>query len=424
VVELSAKLKPITEKQIRFGREKCHSDYVVRSRRSLFCLECGHTWKEEIKLLTDIDKGCDCPGCGKLLKLSENHNGTIASKTYYGIITTLKDMQVIRIFVFEKHMKKLKTPEYFQREVMQHWIDTKGNVITMSLAVNGLSRYFDEWIRDSELEVKPPPTPGAYRAEKRYDIGPFIFYPERRVLPIIKRNGYKGSFHGLSPQKFFSYILKYQKFETLLKAGQTALLKSFSYHQKNIDLHWDTIRICIRNNYIISNTNDWFDYIHLLYEFGRDLRNPKYVCPDNLKKAHDRYVKKHREVMRRKKLEEIRAMIEDAEPEYMEQKGKFFGIEFSENDITVKVLKSVREFDMESELLGHCVFENKYYKKKDSLVLSAKIEDTSIETIEVSLREMKIIQARGKKNKPTPHHARIVNLVEKNMDLIAKISKN
>lgn len=34
----------------------------------------------------------------------------------------------------------------------------------------------------------------------------------------------------------------------------------------------------------------WFDYLKLLEHYRKDLHNAHYVCPKNLKKAHDLYV--------------------------------------------------------------------------------------------------------------------------------------
>jgi hypothetical protein len=54
------------------------------------------------------------------------------------------------------------------------------------------------------------------------------------------------------------------------------------------------------------------------------------------------------------------------------------------------------------------------------LILSARIDNEPIETIEVSLSQMKIIQARGRSNGTTEHHDKIVNLVKSNLHLIEK----
>lgn len=58
------------------------------------------------------------------------------------------------------------------------------------------------------------------------------------------------------------------------------------------------------------------------------------------------------------------------------------------------------------------------YKRIDSLILSATIDGKRIETVEVSLKTLKVIQSRGVCNKLTEYHERIVELVERNAELI------
>ena len=75
----------------------------------------------------------------------------------------------------------------------------------------------------------------------------------------------------------------------------------------------------------------------------------------------------------------------------------------------------------EGEYMHHCVFSNGYYKKKDSLILSAKNEDgVRIETIEVLLNTGKVNQCFGKFNKFTEHHEKILKIVNDNMNQIMK----
>ena len=64
----------------------------------------------------------------------------------------------------------------------------------------------------------------------------------------------------------------------------------------------------------------------------------------------------------------------------------------------------------------HCVAG--YHSKADSLILSACIDGKRIETIEVSISQLKVIQSRGVCNKNTEHHDRIIQLVEQNISLI------
>ena len=68
--------------------------------------------------------------------------------------------------------------------------------------------------------------------------------------------------------------------------------------------------------------------------------------------------------------------------------------------------------------LHHCVGQCKYYKKPNSLVLSARIDGERIETVELSLETFKVLQSRGICNGNSPYHDAIINLVQKNVGLV------
>jgi hypothetical protein len=213
--------------------------------------------------------------------------------------------------------------------------------------------------------------------------------------------------------------------ETLLKTKQISLLRYYSEARGAISATWmPPIKICIRNNYIIKDIQTWMDYVQLLIYFKKDLRNSKYVCPSDLKLVHDRLVSKKRAIQRRQELEQMRLEIQEAQVQYIEQKQAYFGLQFSAKDITVKVIETVKEFMEEGDELNHCLFTNEYHKKADSLVLSARIKNKPIETIEVSLTDLKILQARGQGNKATKYHKEIVKLVNNNLHMIKAASNN
>ena len=111
------------------------------------------------------------------------------------------------------------------------------------------------------------------------------------------------------------------------------------------------------------------------------------------------------------------------ERRFHELKSKFFGISFTDGTIQVHVLESVREHLEEGVAMHHCVFDNAYYLKENSLILSATIEGRRIETIEVSLDTLKVVQSRGVCNKNTEYHDQIVSLVNANRKLIRQRMK-
>lgn len=83
------------------------------------------------------------------------------------------------------------------------------------------------------------------------------------------------------------------------------------------------------------------------------------------------------------------------EKRFHELKSKFFGIRFTDGTIQVHVLESVQEHLEEGVAMHHCVFDNAYYLRENSLILSATIEGRRIETIEVNLDTLKVVQSRG-----------------------------
>ena len=123
------------------------------------------------------------------------------------------------------------------------------------------------------------------------------------------------------------------------------------------------------------------------------------------------------------KFEELRTKIELSQVVFEEDKAHFFGLFFQEDNIQIKVIDSVQGFLEEGDIHNHCVFNNEYYKEKNSLILSALVNNEPTETIEIDLQSLKIKQARGKGNKATPHHKKIIEIVNKNMFQIQKIAQ-
>ena len=162
----------------------------------------------------------------------------------------------------------------------------------------------------------------------------------------------------------------------------------------------------------------YFDYLEMSDAIGRDVRSPKYLCPKNLKKAHDEVMKLKQKLDAKINLEKQKQKAIKDEAIYLKQKGKFFGIAFGDDLIQISVLQSVIDFWEEGIEMHHCVFTNRYFSKPESLILSARIGDKRIETVEVNLKTLDVVQSRGVCNKYTEYHDRIIGLVKKNINLI------
>ena len=187
---------------------------------------------------------------------------------------------------------------------------------------------------------------------------------------------------------------------------------------RNFERYWPSIRIAARNGYTVKDASLWCDYLDTLRELGKDLHSPKYVYPENLREEHDRYMVKLNRLRAERRKAEQEAFILKCEEAYQQAKARFFGLSFHDGKIRIHVLESVREFFDEGEAMHHCVYSNGYYRKDDSLILSATLDGKRIETVEVSLSKLAVVQSRGVCNKNTSYHARIIDLVNRNMSLI------
>lgn len=407
---LSFSLLKIKPEVYAWAEKNIFLKWGVLSRSKFYCLECAHVWKP-----TDpntCSKFTACSTCKAKLKIQYYNQLHFKELEYSAVLQTYRGFQVVRIICSQKHMKKNCAPTYFHNEVMQHWISPKGEVRTLSLSVNVFAQNCDAWKFYSTLEIRPKD----FCHNAKYCINPYKVYPNAKVLPILKRNGFKTSVHSIAPQVLFTALLKDSIAETLLKAKQFSLLKYYlGASRQNIKRNWQAVKTVIKNGYLISDITIWEDYIELLQYFKKDLNSALYVCPTSLNEAHDLLVCRKRELLRKKKLQDLRLEIEKAQKRYVSDKKRFFGLLFKEKELSISVIKNVKDFMQEGDDLGHCVFTNEYYDRKDSLILSAKVTEKSVETIEISLSRMEVLQCRGMKNEPSGHHSQILHLLKQNL---------
>jgi hypothetical protein len=306
----------------------------------------------------------------------------------------------------------LEEAKHFAHEISQHWITPNGKHKVMSAALSS-NGFYNRW-RFISMEL---------RVDKdKYYFGDRI-YPDAKYIPQLKRNGFKRSFHGCNPVVFISTLLSEPYFETLLKAGQFKALENFNHKERAIKELWSSIKICIRQGYKIDRFTDWIDYVYLLRTFGRDIYSPKYICPENFEREHNRYVGKRRIQREKEALEKQKERLVEDNKIYQEQKKAFLGMTFSNGILDLVIPESVEDILIEGNELHHCVYVNYYYKQKDSLIFSARKEGKRICTIQYSLKNMKVLHARGIQNSDTSYEKDIIELLDKNKRKIKKLAK-
>lgn len=427
VAKLSATLRPITATQRQWAYCHCVEHFAYRTKSgTMTCSDCGHQWKSGNGSLCDTLAGCKCPLCGAELKVNDTRKRTYKETRYFSVITTCGGFQVIRVAQIRHVSRKGEPMKFYCNEVVQRWISPDGKVTTMALLRACAFHYCDLWALESGMEPRGH--------NDLYDnvVTWGDVYPRMNVIPQLRRNGFKGDFHGISPIRLFKRLLSDPRIETLIKDGRIEEMKYFILNPLNADDFWASYLIAGRHRYQINNISMWCDYLRMLVNLGQDIRNPKNICPEDFIEAHDkahrRIEAKHRkeyaEAERRREIErrerEQRRLLQEQqrEEDFKALKSKFFGLIITDNEISVKVLESIEEYYEEGNVQNICVFSSEYYKKADSLILSARIDGKIIETVEVDLQTLKVVQCHGRNNVDTEYHKRIIDLVNSNAKLI------
>jgi hypothetical protein len=402
-----------------------HEFYFTTHYNKIVCLECNHQWKPNQVWHEEV-VGVECPSCKKDLKKIKTQNGGLATKILtFSVAQVVDRFQVVRYFSCWKEMSKKKPPYYNFRALFEEWKDWEKNKRVIIGRTRG---WTGDGFNSTTYEIRNPNGRGWSSSD--YDRFSSDFNcPGATFLTRFEKYQLTSFDHGCDWRQLIDKVQNHSKIETLLKAKQKRLLVHAVHRDSNSHYnYWSSIKIAIRNNYIVKDASIWYDYLKLLRFFGKDLHSPKYVCPKNLHKEHNFWMKKKQKIDEINRLEEERLniikqqqKIEKLEAEYIKTKNKFFDLEFKQGDITISLLKNVKEFQEEGTALNHCVYTNDYYSKKDSLIFSAKVKGKRTETIEFIISKMKVDQARGFSNDLSKQHDQILELFNKNISKISEI---
>lgn len=449
VIALSNELPKIDEKILLWAKVHCleHKGYSTKSK--VICMDCGNTFSTDLV----IRKQAICPHCNTKISIEQTRKRKDKQGVDVAFAQIHGEFQVIRNFELFAYYKEGYTPHYYIWEVLQHWILPNGDREVVARTHNMGST---AWCGDLEIRQK---TTGSYYYQRLNEVYPYKFHPHSRFKSEYRFYGINSKLQGLTFLEAIRIVPENPKAETLLKAKQYGLLSYCSRYDGKINTYWPSIKICLRNKYLVKDASIWFDYLDLLKYFKKDLNNAHYVCPKNLKKEHDVYMKRKRKIIdhenmksdyirilkrygeynkitfefpknlkreyqalvereKRDKLEKEKKKLEEMDLKYQKFIQPFLDVLISDKTIKIAPLSNIDEFRKEGDILHHCVYTSEYFKRENCLILSARIDGNSIETIEIDLKRMKIVQCRGLGNDPTKHHDRIISLVNKNMHLI------
>jgi len=139
-VELSSRLPEITDKHRNWSITLFYKHFV-RTKHKIYCLECGHDWKDSSGLVSSL-AGAYCPNCEAELKEVKGYKSGRTEQDYWAILDTIEGVQVVRMFIAYKHMKKNNPVHHFTTEVMQHFIFENGKACSLAKATNPTGSYY------------------------------------------------------------------------------------------------------------------------------------------------------------------------------------------------------------------------------------------------------------------------------------------
>ncbi len=423
VAQASKRLSPLSPAQAREIAREAVPHMAKLTRGEYICLDCSHSWQADD---TQAEKVI-CPHCGAVLEVDRTRKKNFRFLDYAMTITRSGRYQVLRLWHVRATLREGMPRNVWVGEAFQRWISPEGKTCIIGRRRQMFGGWYaDSWDWQSDLEVR--------QEHLAHTISTSLIVGRQRIIPELRRNGYRGDLQGCSPHALLPALLSDPRYETLMKAGQYDLLRYFCKSDYYLNKHWPSIRIALRHRYRVTDASMWIDLLDLLGYCGKDTHNPKLICPANLVAAHDHW--KHvREVQLRKEAAERerqrqrdiaeryladREQAERDEADYQAAKSRFFDITITDGAITITPLRSVREFMDEGAALHHCCFTNKYYARENSLILHALIDGQPVETIEIDLTSLQVVQCRAAYNGISIHHDRIMALMTSHISEVAR----
>lgn len=411
LVELSGQLRPLTTPQMEWAFRNTHEHFAYRLKGGkCTCMDCG------AEFIETRDRRCFCPECGTQLEIKDTKERVIKQKSYFVVITTKEDYQVVRMWMLLSEMRKGAKAKPAYLEIGQYWIDPQGRKTVIGLQRTLGGYYFDTFAFCSPFEIRRD-------NEAFWRIADEWVYPRIKVTDTIKRNGFKGSCHHIHPVTLFQELLTNPKAETLMKANDIELLRYLCArpaYKSDIDKYWNTIKIAKRNGYYFKDVRMWFDYIKMLERMGKDLNSPSLIAPQDLKTAHDEYVEKVNRQRVKEQKEANRKKAEADQAKFEELKGRYIGLSMTDGTIRLHTLDSVAEYYDEGTKQHICVGSSGYYLKEDTLVFTATMGGRTIATVEISLKDFSIIQCRAFANGVCEYAEQIAGIINANKKMIAE----
>lgn len=338
---------------------------------------------------------------------------------YFTVHSNMAEFMVRRLYRVYKFTDK-STDHFFFVEIMREFSDGGHKLYFGKQRTMG--GYYDCFLYNSTMELRSAHKNYAYNDITMLFPLSMDSVPEDNSCERIKCVR-------LDPKELGRIICNNSVAETMYK--QNNPMFKYLVYRRYLKETCRAYTIAKRHGFVFNEETIplWLDMVNAIIVCKKDWHNPVFIASTDLQATHDRFIKMRQrkcdEELRRaaielKMSETDRSLLRDKRTNdaYIKRRKRFYDMVLTDGLIDIKVLPDVPAFREEAEYMQHCVYTNAYYKKPYSLILSARINDQRVETIEVDLTSFTIKQCFGKHNHFTMHHKRIIDLVTSQMDVI------
>ena len=417
VVDTNDSLRIIDQRHfVEVYNRACEHVAFQNKQRTLICGDCGEIIeKPKLNRKGEVV----CPHCGKRLKPMENRKWSNKQSYYIMAIDSAKGFQILRYYLLHTYFRKGRAVRLEPIEIFRIYIADDGQRAVCARMRTSFSAYHDQWRYDTAIELRQLNQPWPYTP---YDVHAWANLRARRFSKKAKLVG----LNKLNDEDFPSAatickLFSDPRFETIWKAGMHEM--AYRLEEKTMNALWPALKICLRNHYQPSDVSDYIDYLQQLIRLGKDIHNAHYVCPDDLSAAHAKTNEAIRKMLEKEKFEQEKKRIALAEEDYAKRITPFLSLKLTNQQFSIAVLPTVQAFYEEGQTMHHCVYSNRYYERKNSLILSCRDKQNHrLATIEIGLPQGDIKQVRAACNQVPEQYDSIVQLLTKQRKQFKKLS--
>lgn len=393
-------IRPLTDEQIRAAHGVARpKSYVLcpgntKDKGLVWCTNCGHVINFRPAPLVNQGARCVCDNCGATLTgtneaVYSNH-GHLShdDSALVALAEVVGEWQVFRYFYIAS-TSRLGQRAWLSRptEVVRRWYNVVhgGKEVVWSVGITGMM--YANWNFNAPLSLKYENTRPTYYGTISYKFIPDAWIPGGTWHKALKRDGCKGETTArrldLAPHEIVPAFTCPQ-IVTLVKGHHYKMARYYSGG--------------VGNGFL---------------ELREDTTSPHWICPENLRLAHDRSNTRVLRLRRLKEIEREKKLAADEEADYAKRIRPFRDLRIQGAGVVISVIPSVEDVRQEGHAMHHCVFTMRYYKQESTLLLSARDEGGQrLETIEFDLARGEVVQSRAVCNGTSKKHSQILKMMK------------